>query len=57
MYRQWDGGKRRKDEHQEKGSRGSDEVLSSSEMEKENDHFWNAEKLNGMENVESHDVP
>lgn len=42
-----DGGKRRKDEHQEKGSRGRAKVLSSSDIEKENNHFWNAEKWNG----------
>lgn len=49
-----DGGERRKDEHKEKGSRGTDEILSSSEMQKENYHFWNAEKSSWMENVEVH---
>lgn len=34
-----DGGNRRKYKHQEKGNRDCDQVLSSSEMEKENYHF------------------
>lgn len=51
-----DGGKSRKDKHQEKGNRENDEVLSS-EMEKENEHFWNLEMLNVMENMENLDVP
>lgn len=51
-----DGGKRRKDKHQEKGNRENDEVLSS-ETEKENYHFWNLEMLSMMENTENLDVP